>query len=431
MRWVYITAGAAGTHCGSCARDAGLARALIARGHEVLLMPLYTPLEVEGPVPGGAPDRVFLSGIAAWLDQVFPWFRRRKPGGLIDRFFDHPRLLRLVSRFAIETEPEKLGAMTVSVLEGERGAQAGEIRKFLDFLERQPAADVIHLSNGLLSALAPALRRRFAGRIVCAYQGEEVWISRLGAPWAGRARDLIRRHAGAIDCFLAPSRNAVADAAALFGVSEERVRVLPPCIDPGPYDDCRHVPGSGAEFRIGYLSRIVPEKGLLDLAEAAAGLAQDSANRVRLRVAGPVPRAHKTYFGAVVERLRHAGNLQFDYAGDVEFEEKKRFLQGCDVFCIPSRQPERRGMAVLEAMACGLPVVLPRLGVYIPFIEKTGGGILAPPARIEGLKQALGELAEDPQLRARMGRNAASGVRTFFSAAAIAASYETLASNLR
>ena len=51
MRITYIAAGAAGTYCGACMRDASLARALTGLGHDVLLVPLYTPLRVEGPDP--------------------------------------------------------------------------------------------------------------------------------------------------------------------------------------------------------------------------------------------------------------------------------------------------------------------------------------------------------------------------------------------
>ena len=43
MRITYITAGAGGMYCGSCIRDNALATALMARGHEVLLLPIYTP----------------------------------------------------------------------------------------------------------------------------------------------------------------------------------------------------------------------------------------------------------------------------------------------------------------------------------------------------------------------------------------------------
>ena len=49
MRILSITAGAAGMYCGSCSRDNALAVELIARGHDVTLLPLYTPTNPDEP----------------------------------------------------------------------------------------------------------------------------------------------------------------------------------------------------------------------------------------------------------------------------------------------------------------------------------------------------------------------------------------------
>ena len=49
MRLLYLTAGAAEMYCGSCLRDNALAAALLARGHDVLLTPIYTPTTTDEP----------------------------------------------------------------------------------------------------------------------------------------------------------------------------------------------------------------------------------------------------------------------------------------------------------------------------------------------------------------------------------------------
>jgi len=94
MRIVYLAAGAGGFYCGACARDAALARALIARGHQVLMLPLYTPLEIDGPDPTFG--RVFYGGLSAYLEQKSALFRRALP--VVDRLLDNRRLLRAISR---------------------------------------------------------------------------------------------------------------------------------------------------------------------------------------------------------------------------------------------------------------------------------------------------------------------------------------------
>ena len=51
MRIAYVAAGAAGSYCGACNHDVALVRRLIARGHDVTMIPLYTPLRADGPDP--------------------------------------------------------------------------------------------------------------------------------------------------------------------------------------------------------------------------------------------------------------------------------------------------------------------------------------------------------------------------------------------
>ena len=133
MRITYIAAGAAGSYCGACARDVALCRGLIARGHDVLLVPLYTPLRSDLPMP--RVERVFYGGINAWLQDRSGLFR--KTPRFVDWIFDRPWLLNLVARAAIETRPEELGAMTVSVLRGAEGPQRKELEKLVAFLEEK------------------------------------------------------------------------------------------------------------------------------------------------------------------------------------------------------------------------------------------------------------------------------------------------------
>jgi len=61
MKIAYITAGAAGMYCGSCLHDNTLVAALIAQGHDAILIPTYTPIRTdEADV---SQKRVFLGGI--------------------------------------------------------------------------------------------------------------------------------------------------------------------------------------------------------------------------------------------------------------------------------------------------------------------------------------------------------------------------------
>ena len=100
MRILSLTAGAASMYCGSCLRDNALATELIARGHDVTLLPVYTPTLTDEPnVSGG---RVFFGGVSVYLQQHFPFFRH-SPRWL-DGCGTRRAFIRLVSQRAIQVE---------------------------------------------------------------------------------------------------------------------------------------------------------------------------------------------------------------------------------------------------------------------------------------------------------------------------------------
>ena len=149
--------------CGSCLRDAALAAALIRLGHDVLLVPLYTPLNVEADVTPSA--RIFYGGINVYLQQKTALFRAT--GRWIDRWLDAPWLLRLAARFSHMTSAADLAELSISVLRGEHGPQAKELRRLVEWLRDQPRPDVAVLSSALLAGMAPALREALGCPVLC------------------------------------------------------------------------------------------------------------------------------------------------------------------------------------------------------------------------------------------------------------------------
>ena len=74
MRITYLTGGAGGMYCGSCIRDNALAAALTGRGHDVTLLPLYTPTRTDEE--NVSQHRLFFSGISVYLEQYVAVFRK-------------------------------------------------------------------------------------------------------------------------------------------------------------------------------------------------------------------------------------------------------------------------------------------------------------------------------------------------------------------
>ncbi len=88
-------------------------------------------------------------------------------------------------------------------------------------------------------------------------------------------------------------------------------------------------------------------------------------------------------------------------------------LRQADLFALPSRY-EGFGLAMVEAMACGLPVVATRLPAGPAQIIRDGvDGLLVPAEDPEALACALGDLMGDPARRENLGRQAAEAARRF------------------
>ena len=118
---------------------------------------------------------------------------------------------------------------------------------------------------------------------------------------------------------------------------------------------------------------------------------------------------HKQYFLACKKRLKEEGLLEkFHYAGVPGLKEKAAFLKELSVFSVPSRFPESRGFAALEAMASGIPVVLPDNGIYRDFVNKGNAGLLVKPNDPQTLAEGIIKIMDDARKADEYGKNAAA-----------------------
>ena len=135
-------------------------------------------------------------------------------------------------------------------------------------------------------------------------------------------------------------------------------------------------------FRVGYFARVAPEKGLHVLADAylrfRRRLPPDAPCAAR-RPGTWRPTSSRTWTGvkAAFEAAGRGG--EFTYRGTLDRGEKINFLRRLDLLSVPATYDEPKGMFLLEAMACGVPVVQPRRGAFTEVVERTGGGVLVEP----------------------------------------------------
>jgi len=236
--------------------------------------------------------------------------------------------------------------------------------------------------------------RRIDADLVHAHWLPAGWVAaRSGKPYvvqvwgtdvelARRAPRLARRVLRGAKLVIAAS-NELAEAARALGARE--VRVIPSGVDlPERVGEEAEPP------EVLYAGRLSAEKGVLELVEAADGL--------NLVVAGDGPL-----------RARVPGAQGF-----VPHDELQRLYARAAVVACPSRR-EGFGVACLEAMAHGRPVVATSVGGLLDLVVDDETGIVVPPRDPAALRSALERLLADPDLRRRLGVAGRERARTHFS----------------
>jgi glycosyltransferase involved in cell wall biosynthesis len=405
LKIAYLTAGAAGMICGSCMHDNTLARALIALGHDVQLIPLYTPIRTDEEDVSS--PQVFYGGINMYLQQkskLFRWLPR-----WLDRWLDQPWLINWASGRSVKIDPVQVADLALSILRGTAGFQKKEVERVAEWLTSTLRPDVIVFSNILTAGCVPEIKRRMQVPVVVTLQGDDIFLQGMPEPQRGLALAEVALLAEFIDGFIAHS-DYYADAMADYlRLDRSKIAVVPLGIDtrdfkspPLPF------PPSPRAHTIGYLARLAPEKGLHILAEAFIRLRRmPGTESAKLRIAGWLGEQHQGYVEQIFSRLRNAGLPNaFEFVGEVDRRGKLDFLASLDVLAVPTMYRDPKGLYVLEALAAGVPVVQPDHGAFPELLAATRGGLLHRPEDPEHLAQRLHEVLTNPTLRKSL---AASG----------------------
>jgi glycosyltransferase involved in cell wall biosynthesis len=414
LKIVYLTSGAGGMFCGSCMNDNSLAKALIALGHDVQLVPLYTPIRTDGQ--DMSQGRIFYGGINMYLQQKFPFFRWLPRW--MDRALDQPWLVRWATSYGVKTTAKDLGALAVSVLRGREGFQRKEVERLVEWLAAGGQPDVIHLSNILTAGCVPLLKERMKAHVVVTLQGDDIFIRDLPEPYQSQALAEVRKLVPHVAAFVVNSQYYADFMAEYLGIPPEKFHIVPLGVEVAefargvgfqPAQNERGLESgvrSQAEPTVGYLARLAPEKGLHVLADAVILLRQmPGMDNAKLRIAGWLGSQNRQYAEEAFAKLRAAGlEDAFTYVGEVDRKGKLAFLQSIDVLAVPTTYKEPKGIFVLEALASGIPVVMPDHGSFPETLAELGGGLLHRPEDPQHLAERLHELLTNPDLRQQLGR---------------------------
>lgn len=210
-------------------------------------------------------------------------------------------------------------------------------------------------------------------------------------PQLWRYTGLIHRSLQAVDCLLAPSE-FTADKHLQGGVKQE-IRVLPlfSVLDPGEPDI--RTPIEPRKFV--YVGRVTASKGVVPLLRLFTRLKD-----YKLQVIGD---------GDLLEQLKaeygQCENIEFSAA--LEQRELVRHYQSASALILPSLAPETFGLTVVEAFACGTPVLVRKAGGSSELVDTTGAGFVYHDD--DELEGHLHRIAKDPDLRSDLGTRAREG----------------------
>lgn len=155
-----------------------------------------------------------------------------------------------------------------------------------------------------------------------------------------------------------------------------------------------------------YVGRLEPRKGVGHLIRAIASV-QRIIPGVRLIVVGDGPDRE-----SLVDLARSVG-ADVRFAGRVDDKELPAYYQASDVVCSPSLRGESFGIVLLEAMACGKPIVASRIAGYEALVGDAGCGPLVPPGDAGAIAEALVSLLGDEALRQELGARGLTVVQSF------------------
>ena len=265
--------------------------------------------------------------------------------------------------------------------------------------------------------LLRALVARLDADVVVASTSRTAYIAALalagsGVPLAWWVHDfqfnrvifrVASRFAGAIIC--------VSDAIRTFygGQRDARFHVIPvgsrlhhalESLDPEAVSRERARWGySDTDVVIGFMGRLVAEKGAEDLVHAVAAL-HASDPRVKLLVVGTGRGQANDVEGALHALVERNGWRFVSFAGFQS--DEALYYKLFDVLALPSRAAEGYAMSAVQAMLAGTPVVVTAVGGMMELVRDRETGLLVPPGSPERMSSAIAELIYDSALRERV-----------------------------
>ena len=199
-----------------------------------------------------------------------------------------------------------------------------------------------------------------------------------------------------------------------FKVPRHRIRLIPRGVDleKFPYRP-PDINSTKKDYTIGVIGRITPIKGHLYLIRAITKAARLLPN-IKVSIVGDGPLKKPKYrqeLEILVRRLSLSKYIRF--LGNRQ--DIPQQLAKLDLIVVPSVGEEAFGRVIIEAQACGVPVIATRIGGIVDIVKDGENGILVPPRDWNALSDAMIRVLKDRDLRQRLSRAGRINVEKNFS----------------
>ena len=303
---------------------------------------------------------------------------------------------------------------------------AGFFSDFIRFTQAVSAVkpDIVHINSAFdykafcRDAAYAVASKAFGKGIVIQYHGglSEDFVFSSNIVFAKLARRIVSL---ADEVLVCSKRQKNILSKALPG---KRITVFPCPVDTGSFPAKK---ASCEGFSVLFMGRFMASKGVYDIIEAARRVAAKDVG-IRFVLAGDGPEHLKA------RKLADEYGLSewVSFPGHVTGGEKLGLFSHAGVFVLPTSHPEGLPVALLEAMAAGLPVITTRMGGIPDVIDDGVNGILIEPGDVNALSEGILRLAGDCGLRDRMGeenRRRAAEYETVVVAGKLCGLYEKVA----
>ena len=401
MKIVNIVPGFGGTfYCGNCLRDSGYTKSLRDLGHDAIMLPIYLPLTIQQDTKEDDTP-LFYGAVNMYLKQNYKIFR--KMPHWLEKFFNSNAILRYAAKKAGSTRADGLENMTISMIEDKEGALDKELQELIDFLKNHEKPDVVHLSNALLMGMATKIREELKIPVVCSLQDEDVWIDAMRPKYQKEMWELMNKKSEYIDAFIAVSDYFADYMKTNMYAAKNKIHTINIGIDCKMY---KPYEGEKNFQHIGFLSRMYKEHGFGLFIDAFIELKKDPEfKHVKAICSGGMTPDDKKYFKKQIRKLKRNKLLEeVEFIEKFEVDDRSEYFSKVTFLTVPVLKGEAFGTYQIEALACGVPLVQPKLGAFPEIIEKTGAGILYESNTVEGLVQAWKNALREPEKLKEMGK---------------------------